>query len=237
MLASVRAASRAARSGAASLRVRVTVSRARAATGLVAIGMLSSTWAMLTNRLDKCNPMPACGRLGFWRRYRRSPTRTIFIVLVPPDLPIGSPIVSTIRSPRCTWPLSTSRSSAARSTLVAVAALLEVERVHVAVERHLALRRDLRRQRVDRAAAVVARHPQRGRARTRVSDAIAFTFRWMRGEQRGHRDRLVDARERAVEEIAVELDRRRTSRPRRRSAPSSRPSRPDTGRWRSRPRA
>src|SRR3989441_8502688 len=49
--------------------------------------------------------------------------------------------------------------------LVAIGALLEIERTHVAVERHLALRRHLGRQREDWAAAVVARDPQRGRAR------------------------------------------------------------------------
>src|SRR5437867_4927342 len=51
--------------------------------------------------------------------------------------------------------------------LVAIGALLEIERAHVAVKGHLALRRDLGRQREDRATAVVARNPQRGRARLR----------------------------------------------------------------------
>jgi len=52
----------------------------------------------------------------------------------------------------------------AHRLLVAVAVLLEVERADVPVERHLALRADLGRQRVDRAAGIVARHPERGRA-------------------------------------------------------------------------
>ena len=60
---------------------------------------------------------PPNARCAFCGRYRRcSPTRTIFIVLVPPALPIGSPIVSTITSPGRTCPRSTSSSSAAMST-------------------------------------------------------------------------------------------------------------------------
>src|SRR6185503_7676503 len=46
---------------------------------------------------------------------RFSPTLTIFMVLVPPDLPIGSPMVSTIRSPDFTTLFSTSTFSASRS--------------------------------------------------------------------------------------------------------------------------
>ena len=71
-------------------------------------------------------------------------------------------------------PLATSRSSAARSTRVAVVALLEIERVHVAVERHLALRSRPRGERVDR-------QPQLWRdihsavEPDSVSAAIAFT--------------------------------------------------------------
>src|SRR5438034_9647756 len=42
---------------------------------------------------------------------------------------------------------------------VALCALLQIERPNVAVERHLALRRDFRRERENRAAAVVTRHP------------------------------------------------------------------------------
>ncbi len=45
-----------------------------------------------------------------------SPTRTIFSVFVPPDLPIGSPIVSAIRSPFSTIPASSSRCSASSSS-------------------------------------------------------------------------------------------------------------------------
>ncbi len=47
---------------------------------------------------------------------RCSPTLTIFIVFVPPDLPIGSPNESTIRSPACTTPFSTSTRSASASS-------------------------------------------------------------------------------------------------------------------------
>src|SRR5581483_1869485 len=54
-----------------------------------------------------------CPSAGQWRS---SPTRTILGVLVPPELPIGSPIVSTTRSPGRTWPLATRRSSAPCST-------------------------------------------------------------------------------------------------------------------------
>jgi hypothetical protein len=57
------------------------------------------------------------GQLSRCVQARCSPTFTIFIVLVPPDLPMGSPIVSTITSPGLTWPLATSRPSAASSTL------------------------------------------------------------------------------------------------------------------------
>src|SRR6185503_20649679 len=47
---------------------------------------------------------------------RCSPTLTIFMVLVPPALPIGSPMVSTIRSPSLTTLLSTSARSASCSS-------------------------------------------------------------------------------------------------------------------------
>src|SRR3954471_13028811 len=51
---------------------------------------------------------------------RCSPTLTIFMVFVPPDLPIGSPMVSTMMSPSfttlcCTSTFSASRSSSSRS--------------------------------------------------------------------------------------------------------------------------
>jgi hypothetical protein len=60
-----------------------------------------------------------------------------------------------------------------------------------------------RRQRVDRHAAVEARHPQRGRARLRErGDGLDLEVEG--GEQRRHGDRLVDAGEHAVEEVAVE---------------------------------
>src|SRR2546425_11649876 len=41
-------------------------------------------------------------QVGAGHDLRCSPTLTIFIVLVPPALPIGSPMVSTIRSPSFT---------------------------------------------------------------------------------------------------------------------------------------
>ena len=54
-----------------------------------------------------------CLRLS--RRYagRCSPNFTIFIVFVPPDCPIGSPIVMTTISPNCATPLSSNTCSAA----------------------------------------------------------------------------------------------------------------------------
>ena len=131
---------------------------------------------------------------------------TIFSVLVPPDLPIGSPMVSTMRSPGWTTPARTSSVLGLPQQCVAVAPMLEEQRAHVAVERHLALRSTCRRQRVDRHAAVQARHPQRGRARCgQRGDRLDLEV--VRGEQRRHRDRLVDAREHAVQEVAIELDR------------------------------
>src|SRR5258708_4561820 len=48
--------------------------------------------------------------------FKCSPTLTIFIVFVPPALPIGSPMVRTIRSPSLTAPLSTSTFSASCSS-------------------------------------------------------------------------------------------------------------------------
>src|SRR5262249_12404582 len=45
-----------------------------------------------------------------------SRTFTIFMVLVPPDLPMGSPMVSTMRSPGFTTPLATSTLSASASS-------------------------------------------------------------------------------------------------------------------------
>lgn len=47
---------------------------------------------------------------------RRSPTRTIFMVLVPPDMPIGSPKDTTMRSPGSTMLFSTSTCSASSSS-------------------------------------------------------------------------------------------------------------------------
>ena len=47
---------------------------------------------------------------------RCSPTRTIFMVLVPPEVPIGSPMVSTMMSPSCTAPCATSTFSASSSS-------------------------------------------------------------------------------------------------------------------------
>ena len=66
------------------------------------------------HKLDALATEIARGKRFFHARC--SPTRTIFIVLVPPDLPIGSPIVSTTRSPSRTSPFETRRASAASST-------------------------------------------------------------------------------------------------------------------------
>src|SRR5204863_6488134 len=56
------------------------------------------------------------GELGADVHLWCSPTLTIFMVLVPPALPIGSPMVSTIRSPSFTTLFVTSTFSASRSS-------------------------------------------------------------------------------------------------------------------------
>ena len=74
--------------------------------------MTSSSWATSAMRSGSFTTKPA---LRFQAR-RFSPTLTIFIVLVPPALPMGSPMVSTIRSPFCTRPARNSTPSASSSS-------------------------------------------------------------------------------------------------------------------------
>src|SRR5262249_48122517 len=55
------------------------------------------------------------GRVGHHDYFKWLPTFTIFMVFVPPDCPMGSPMVSTMRSPCFTTPASTSTCSASAS--------------------------------------------------------------------------------------------------------------------------
>ena len=83
------------------------------------------------------------------------------------------------------------------------------QRPHIAVERHAGDRVGIRGQRVDRHAAVEAAHPQRGRAGL-GQRGNRLDLEVVRGPDRGHRNRLVDAGEHPVEEFAVEGDVSRT---------------------------
>ena len=101
--------------------------------------------------------------------------------------------------------------------------------VHVAVQRHPALAAHLRGQAVDRHVDLVPAHPQRGRARLgQRQDRLAAEV--VGGEQRAHRDRLVDAAEASCWRSRRRARSPRRARPRRRSRPSARPSRPGSGR-------
>ena len=91
-----------------------------------------------------------------------------------------------------------------RQCAVAVGALVHQKRPDIAVQRHLALRRQLGRQRVNRDVDAVPAHPQRSGARVgQRNDRLAMQM--VRCEQRTHRDRLVDAREGHVGEVGVQF--------------------------------
>ena len=107
-----------------------------------------------------------------------SPTLTIFIVLVPPDLPIGSPIVSTIDvAALARAPCVEQQLLGRAQRLVAVGALLEHQRCDVAVAAPCA--------RCVATSGVSAKIGQPQLCRDihsavepdSVSDAIALTFR------------------------------------------------------------
>ena len=146
-------------------------------------------------------------------------------------------MVITIRSPSATTPRSISSCSASRSSCVALVRLvLEETGARRGTAHTCAARADLRRQRVDRHAESSrdihsAVEPDCGQRGDRLDLQV------VRGEQRRHGDRLVDARERAVEEVAVQRRLGVDFSASRQSAPSPRRSPPGTCRRRSRPRA
>ncbi len=135
---------------------------------------------------------------------RCSPTRTIFMVFVPPDLPMGSPMVTTMRSPSLRGAaLHEHVLGLVEELLAVVADVAHDEREDAAEEGRAVAGGGLRGERVDGHAAVEAAHPQRGRPRLgEGGDGLHLQVEG--GEERGHRDRLVDALEDAVEELLVQ---------------------------------
>ena len=86
---------------------------------------------------------------------------------------------------------------------VAVSTLVHQQRPDVAVERHLALRGQARRECVNRHADVMAAHPQWCRAAVGQRHD-GFGAQMVRGEQRAHGNRLVDAGKGFAGEVGVQ---------------------------------
>src|SRR6266851_1338231 len=84
-----------------------------------------------------------------------------------------------------------------------VADVLHHQGIGVAKQRATITRHGLRGERVDRNAAVDARHPQRSRPRL-GERGDRFHLEMIGGEKRRHGDRLVHARKNTIEEVAVE---------------------------------